>query len=213
LPILVGGTGLYLRTLLEGIAPIPPIDATIRAAVRAMAVEDSFRALKAEDPAAAARLRPTDTTRVSRALEVVRSTGATLADWQRAKSGGIGAMVSLSALVLTPPRPWLYARCDARFTAMIDGGGLAEAERLIARGLDPQLPVMRAIGVREAAAVLDGSMDRDQALERGKIATRQYAKRQYTWFAHQPPEDWMRLNDPIDSAQDVARALTACAIG
>jgi tRNA dimethylallyltransferase len=207
LPILVGGTGLYLRTLLEGIAPIPPIDATIRAEVRAMTVEDSFRALQAEDPAAAARLGPTDTTRVARALEVVRSTGTTLADWQRAKSGGIGPTVSLSALVLIPPRPWLYARCDARFAAMIEGGGLAEAERLIARRLDPQLPVMRAIGVREAAAALDGSMDRDQALERGRIATRQYAKRQYTWFAHQPPKDWMRLTDPIDGAQDVARAL------
>lgn len=207
LPILVGGTGLYLRTLLEGIAPIPPIDVNIRGAVRAMAVEESFRALEVEDPGAAARLRPTDTTRVARALEVVRSTGTTLADWQQAKTGGIGATVSLSALVLLPPRPWLYARCDARFAAMIGGGGLEEAERLIARGLDPQLPVMRAIGVRETAAVLEGSMDRDQATERGQIATRQYAKRQYTWFANQPPQDWARFTDPVEDEDALERAL------
>jgi tRNA dimethylallyltransferase len=198
LPILAGGTGLYLRTLLDGIAPVPEIDADIRAAVRALPVAQAHDALSREDPEAAARLNRADSTRVARALEVVRSTGATLAQWQRRKTGGIADSITLSPLLLLPPREWLIARCDTRFATMVDGGAVDEVRALTARGLDPELPVMRAIGVREIAAWLDGEIDRETMLERGRIATRQYAKRQYTWFSNQPPAHWPREHREID---------------
>jgi tRNA dimethylallyltransferase len=107
LPILVGGTGLYIRTLLDGIAPVPAIDTATRAAVRAMAVSDAYAALQREDGAAAARLAPADAARVMRALEVVRSTGRPLADWQGARTGGIADQVRLIPMILLPPRDWL----------------------------------------------------------------------------------------------------------
>jgi tRNA dimethylallyltransferase len=198
LPILVGGTGLYIRTLLDGIAPVPPIDDAIRAEVRAMPVAQAHQALEREDQAAAARLRPSDTTRVARALEVVRSTGRPLAQWQEHKSGGIGDAVRLAPLILLPPRDWLYARCDRRFEAMISEEGLEEVRGLLERDLDPALPVMRAIGVPEIAAYLGGDTSREQALEAGRTATRQYAKRQYTWFSRQPPPHWPRYISPLD---------------
>ena len=192
-PILVGGTGLYLRTLLDGIAPIPEIDRDVRGAVRALPVEQAYAALAREDPDRAAVLAPADTTRIARALEVFRSTGRTLADWQREKSGGIGQTVLLHAAVLLPPRDWLYERCDARFALMLDRGAVAEVEALLARRLDPALPVMRAIGVPQIAGYLRGEYDRDRARLLGQLATRQYAKRQYTWFNRQPPPEWSRL--------------------
>ena len=198
LPILVGGTGLYLRTLLDGIAPIPDIDADIRAYIRALAVDQAHAALTREDPEAAARLAPADTTRVARALEVVRSTGRPLAQWQKHKSGGIGDRIALSPLILLPPRDWLIARCDRRFEQMIESGAVAEVEALLARHLSPDLPVMRAIGVPEIAAWLAGEIDRAAMLERGRIATRQYAKRQYTWFSRQSPLHWDREMDEIN---------------
>jgi tRNA dimethylallyltransferase len=201
LPILVGGTGLYLRTLLDGIAPVPDIDAQIRAEVRALPVAAAHAALTREDPQAAARLAPADTTRVARALEVVRSTGRPLAQWQQHKSGGIGQRITLSPLILLPPRDWLIARCDLRFGQMIEQGAVTEVEALLARNLSPDLPVMRAIGVPEIASWLDGAIDRETMLERGRIATRQYAKRQYTWFSRQPPSEWRletrQVNDEI----------------
>jgi tRNA dimethylallyltransferase len=197
-PIVVGGTGLYIRTLLDGIAPVPEIDPDIRAAVRALAVADAYTALQREDADAAARLRPSDTTRVARALEVIRSTGRTLASWQRARAGGIAGQVRLHPLLLLPPRDWLYARCDMRFEQMMSDEGLAEVSSLLKRGLDPALPVMRAIGVREIAAFLDGRATRAEALEAGRRATRHYAKRQYTWFAHQAPPSWPRWTVPLE---------------
>src|SRR5512139_3019354 len=112
LPVLVGGTGLYLRTLLDGIAPIPEIDPQIRSDVRAASVAENLAALAQLDPVPAATLNPGDTTRIARALEVVRSTGRTLRSWQAQREGGIGDAIDLSSLVLTPPRPWLYERCD-----------------------------------------------------------------------------------------------------
>lgn len=210
LPILVGGTGLYIRTLLDGIAPIPPIDPEIRAAVRRMPVEQSFAALAAEDKEAAARLRPSDTTRIARALEVVRSTGQPLANWQRQLTGGIARKISLRPLILLPPRDWLYERCDRRFEAMMNDEGIEEVRLLLDRGLNPILPVMRAIGVREIAAFLDGRMSRDEAMVAGRTATRQYAKRQYTWFAHQPPANWPKATD-IPEPQSLAALLTGSA--
>ncbi len=197
LPILVGGTGLYLRTLLDGIAPIPPIDLAIRAEVRALPVLQAYEALRREDPAMAERLSPGDTTRVQRALEIIRSTARGALDWRREKHGGIGDAVALRPLILLPDRDWLYARCDARFESMMERGAVAEVEALLARDLDPDLPVMRAIGVPEIAAMLRGEITRDEAVMRGQLATRRYAKRQYTWFRNQPPEDWPRwTGDP-----------------
>ncbi|MFB0873269.1 MULTISPECIES: tRNA (adenosine(37)-N6)-dimethylallyltransferase MiaA [unclassified Sphingobium] len=198
LPVLVGGTGLYIRTLLDGIAPVPDIDPDVRAAVRAMPVAEAHAALTREDPEAAARLAPADTTRVARALEVVRSTGRTLKSWQAHKAGGIGDGIALSPLILLPPRDWLMARCDRRFGQMVERGAVAEVEALLARGLDPALPVMRAIGVPEIAAAINLYSELDSCLDKARTATRRYAKRQYTWFAHQPPADWPREHREID---------------
>ncbi len=121
-PVLVGGTGLYIRTLLDGIAPIPAIDPAVRDTVRAMATGDAYAALRREDPARAAMLAPADSTRIARSLEVVRSTGQTLADWQASKTGGIGGSIALHPLILLPPREALYARCNQRFAGMLIGG-------------------------------------------------------------------------------------------
>ncbi|SCW91306.1 tRNA dimethylallyltransferase [Sphingobium faniae] len=199
LPILVGGTGLYIRTLLDGIAPVPDIDPAIRQVVRALPVAAAHAALTREDPRAAARLAPADATRVARALEVVRSTGKPLSQWQKHKSGGIGDSIRLSPLILLPPRDWLIARCDLRFGQMVETGAVDEVQVLLARDLSPDLPVMRAIGVPEIGAWLAGQIDRDTMLERGRIATRQYAKRQYTWFSRQPPADWRRETRQINT--------------
>ncbi len=193
LPILVGGTGLYLRTLLEGIAPIPPIVAEVRAEVRALSVADAYAALEREDPARAVILNAGDSQRIARALEVVRSTGHPLGWWQERREGGIGDAVELHALVLLPDRDWLYERCDLRFARMMDGGAVEEVAALLVRGLSPELPVMRAIGVPEIAAWLEGRSSREDAIVHGQQATRRYAKRQYTWFRHQPPSGWPRI--------------------
>lgn len=198
LPVIAGGAGLYIRTLLDGIAPVPEIDPAIREAVRSFTVLHNYAALEREDPAAAARLGPSDSTRVARALEVVRSTGRPLADWQKERSGGIGSEVELIPLLILPPRDWLYERCDRRFEQMMSDEGLEEVRSLLERRLNPMLPAMRAIGVREIAAYLRGELTRADALEAGRAATRRYAKRQYTWFSNQPPPDWPRFTGPLD---------------
>lgn len=192
-PILVGGTGLYIRTLLDGIAPVPPIDPDIRETVRRLPVEEAYTALAVEDPERAAALNPADTTRIARALEVVRSTGKPLAYWHTQREGGIAHAIALNAAVILPDRQELYRRCDIRFARMMDNGAVAEVEALLARNLDPDLPVMRAIGVPEIAGMLRKEWSRDEAIERGAQATRNYAKRQYTWAKHQFPADWQRI--------------------
>jgi tRNA dimethylallyltransferase len=193
LPVLVGGTGLYLRTLLDGIAPVPEIDPAIRAEVRALPVAAAHAELARLDPPAAERLRASDTTRVARALEVVRSTGRPLAEWQAARAGGIADRIALVPLVLLPERTWLVDRCDRRLAAMFAGGAIEEVAALLARDeLSPDAPVRRAIGVPQIAAYLAGEITQEQALEETRLATRQYAKRQYTWFRNQPPAGWRR---------------------
>ncbi len=198
LPILVGGTGLYIRTLLDGIAPVPQIDATVRETVRAMDAPALHAALLLEDAAAAIRLNPADTTRMARALEVVRSTGKPLAHWQAVQSGGIANAITLHPLILLPERKWLYSRCDQRFAAMIDAGAIAEVEALLARQLDPALPVMRAIGMAEISAMLAGTISHEAMISAASQATRNYAKRQYTWMRNQPPAGW-RNADPAQT--------------
>ena len=196
LPILVGGTGLYLRTLLDGIAPVPAIDPAIRATVRALPVAEAHRLLAAEDPQAAARLSPADTTRVARALEVIRCTGRPLAEWQRERVGGIGDVIALAAAILLPDRETLFDRIDARCEAMFAGGAVEEVAALLARSdIASDAPVRRAIGVPPIAAMLASHASRAEALAQVQLDTRRYAKRQYTWFRNQPPPAWIRKTD------------------
>lgn len=190
LPIVVGGTGLYIRTLLDGIAPVPDIPDEVRAQVRAL--DDPHAALALADPAMAQRLRPSDRQRSARALEVKRATGRSLADWQAATEGGIGGTVELRAHVVETDRAELYARCDHRFDLMLAEGALDEARALAARGLSPALPVMKALGVPPLLAHLAGDLTIEAAADAAKQDTRRYAKRQLTWFRNQTP-DWRRI--------------------
>lgn len=208
LPVLVGGTGMYMKVLLEGIAPIPEIDPEIRAVVRALPTESAYAALMVEDPERAAELEPGDTQRIARALEVKRSTGTKLAEWQLAKTGGIEEDIDLTAVVMLPDREWLYERCDRRFEIMLDSGAIEEVEALLARELDPDLPVMRAIGVPEVAAFLRNEITREEMIERGTQATRNYAKRQFTWFRRQTPPTWTRVESQnVDIENNFASLL------
>jgi tRNA dimethylallyltransferase len=189
LPILVGGTGLYLRTLLHGIAEIPPIPEAIRAAARARHAAIGGVAFRAElaglDPAGAARLAPGDSQRLMRAYEVVTATGRPIGAWQR--DAAPGEALSHRAFVLLPPREVLNAAIDARFIAMAGNGALDEVAALLERRLDPALPVMKAVGVPELAAHIRGETTLDAAIEAAQTASRRYAKRQMTWFRHQMP--------------------------
>ncbi|WP_267396893.1 MULTISPECIES: tRNA (adenosine(37)-N6)-dimethylallyltransferase MiaA [unclassified Sphingomonas] len=208
LPILVGGTGLYLRTLIDGIAPVPAIDPAVRADVRALPVAEAHRLLAAEDPAAAARLAPADTTRVARALEVVRATGRPLAAWQTERVSGIGARIRLAAAILLPPRDRLMARIDARCATMIEGGALDEVARLVARtDVAFDAPIRRAIGVAPLADHLAGNLSRAEALARLQLDTRRYAKRQFTWFRNQPPEQWIRTTESCELTSSIESLL------
>jgi len=206
LAILAGGTGLYLHTLLDGIAPVPEVDPDVRRQIRAATVEKNRSELERQDPEAAARLNIGDSARISRALEVVRSTGRTLAEWQQRREGGIAGGIELRPLILLPPREWLYRRCDERFARMVEQGAIEEVKALLARMLDPDLPVMRGIGVRQIAAFLAGEVSLQEAIATAQQATRRYAKRQYTWFAHQPPPEWPRFREPL-KGEHLPRAL------
>jgi tRNA dimethylallyltransferase len=198
LPVLVGGTGLYLRALIDGIAPVPEIDPQVRAEVRVLATADAWAELVAADPAIAANLHANDDSRIKRALEVWRSSGRSLLDWRRDQEDGIIGEVALKPLLLLPPREWLHRRCDDRFLGMMAEGAAEEVAGLISRGLPPDAPLMRAIGVPELAAMLAGEISRDEAILRGQAATRQYAKRQYTWFRNQTPAEWSRWGREIN---------------
>jgi len=190
LPILAGGTGLYLSALAKGLAPVPDIPDEVRAAARALMAREGAAAfharLAALDPAAAAQLRPSDRQRLVRAWEVMTATGTSLLEWQRTDDAAADAPALLSFLFL-PPRSTLYAACNRRFASMIEAGALAEVAALLALALDPELPAMKAVGVREIAAYLGGAIDRAHMLARGQQATRNYAKRQYTWFRRRVP--------------------------
>ena len=196
LPILVGGSGLYLRTLIDGIAPVPDIDPAIRAAVRAMPVADAHAELRRVDSATATRVSSHDTARVARALEVHRATGRSLTAWQARREGGIGDQVTLAPLVMLPDRDMLLDRIDARCAAMLDEGAVAEVATLIARDdVPPGAPVSRAIGVAAITRMIAGEYDRARALQAMRAETHRYAKRQFTWFRHQPPQWWPRVDD------------------
>jgi len=185
-PIVVGGTGLYFKALLEGLSPVPPIPEGVRTHWRAFAAAEGAAALHAmlatRDPEMAGRLSPTDTQRLTRALEVIDATGRSLADWQRQPGSPLLTEADTVRLVLRPERDWLMARCDARFDAMMAMGALDEVAALQAAGLDPKLPAMGALGVAPLLAYLRGEVRLKQAVERAKLDTRQYVKRQTTWL-------------------------------
>jgi tRNA dimethylallyltransferase len=193
--IVVGGTGLYFRALTGGLADIPAVPAEVRREAQALydrIGEAEFRtALAAVDPAAAERIAPGDRQRLVRAMEVHRSSGRALSDWQVAAAPAL-APGSWRAAVLEPDRADLYARCDLRLAAMIEHGALEEAAALMGRGLNPSLPAMKAVGLRELAAHLAGRTSLAEALALAQQETRRYAKRQTTWLRHQAP-DWPRL--------------------
>jgi len=195
--VVVGGTGLYFKALTEGLADIPPTPAAVRVGVGKTfdtLGEARFRELLASvDPVAEARIAPGDRMRLSRAMEVLEATGKPLTAWQ-AKTAPARPADAWRAVVIEPERDRLYARCDARFETMLERGALDEVRALIARGLDPDLPVMKAVGVRELAAHLRGEISLAQAAELARRETRRYAKRQLTWLRNQTP-DWPRITE------------------
>lgn len=192
--LLVGGTGLYFNALTKGLADIPPVPVEVRDAVQAefdAEGETAFRRRLAEvDPAAEAAVFPGDRQRLVRALSVHRASGRPLSAW-KADTRPLLAPGSYDALVVEPPRDRLYASCDARVDVMMAHGALEEVRALTARGLEPDLPAMKAVGVRELAAHLAGELSLEDAVAAMKQSTRNYAKRQLTWFRNQQ-KDWPR---------------------
>jgi tRNA dimethylallyltransferase len=198
LPMVVGGTGLYLRALAQGLAALPEVSAAARAAARArhrsLGGAAFHAALAARDPVMAARLRPGDSQRLIRAWEVLEATGRSLADWQ-AEATPTPPPYRFLCLAFVPrsapARAALYAACDRRLRAMVEAGALGELSALLDLGLDPGLPVMKALGVPELAAHLRGEQTLEQAVTAAQQATRRYAKRQLTWLRTQLPRDFI----------------------
>jgi tRNA dimethylallyltransferase len=196
LPVVVGGTGLYLRALRDGLVAIPPVPSEIRAEAATLYGQlggELFRAELARlDPEAASRLPSGDRQRLTRAFEIVRATGTPIGAWQRRKPEQ--APYRFASILLMPPREALYAACDARFLRMIEAGALGEAASLAARALAPDLPAMKGVGVPELLSHLRGEVPLGAAVALAQQATRRYAKRQMTWFRHQMAAD-LRLNE------------------
>lgn len=218
LPILVGGTGLYFRALLEGLADIPAIPPFVREQTRRERLEAGagalHRRLAALDPGMAARLEPGDGQRIARALEVIRTTGRSLAAYQaERRPGGLAEAERAGRIVkavLEMPRETLARRAERRFEAMLEGGALEEVARLAARRLDPELPAMKALGVPALMRYLGGEISQPEATAEAVRQTRRYIKRQQTWMATQFP-DWRRLDatDPDKALATLERALDA----
>jgi tRNA dimethylallyltransferase len=185
-PVLVGGTGLYFKVLLEGLAPVPDIPAEIREHWREQAetlgAEGLYRKLALLDPAMAMRLRPSDPQRVARALEVIEATGVSLAEWHGGEKSPLLSPDGVVRIVVAPEREVVYAQIDARFDRMVEAGAVEEVRALIALHLNPGLPAMRAHGVRELATHLVGAASLEEAVTKAKTESRRYAKRQMTWL-------------------------------
>ncbi|MCP8937210.1 tRNA (adenosine(37)-N6)-dimethylallyltransferase MiaA [Alsobacter sp. SYSU M60028] len=196
LPIVTGGTGLYFRALTEGLSNIPPVPADLRERLRALAetlpAEELHARLAERDPATAATLKPADRQRTLRALEVFEASGRPLLSFHGEREGAVLEADSCLRAFLAPDRDDLYARIDRRFDAMISLGALEEVRRLAQRELSPALPAMRAHGVPWLTRALRDEMTLGEAIERAKLDTRHYAKRQFTWFRHQGQGwDWL----------------------
>ena len=191
LPIVVGGTGLFFKALTQGLSDIPAVPDDVRRRVRAEASGVAPEALHARlaglDPLTAAGLRPTDPQRIVRALEVFVATGRPLATFQASRSAPVLPAGRWTGVALTPGRGGLRRAIDARFDRMMEAGALAEVGRLAARGLDPALPALRALGVPPLLAHLGGALSLAEAVARSKAGTRAYAKRQDTFARHQLP--------------------------
>jgi tRNA dimethylallyltransferase len=205
LPIIVGGTGLYFKALTEGLSPIPAVPPAIRQHWRQEAsrvgAAGLFARLAASDPDTAARLEPTDTQRLTRALEVLETTGVGLSTWQRQRGQQLIDQRSALCLVAAPEREALYRRAETRFDAMLKAGALAEVAALVARGYALDLPIMHALGVRPLARHLAGDIDVEQAIALAKTETRQYIKRQLTWLRRKMMS-WKMINE-----QEMERAV------
>ncbi len=199
--IFVGGTGLYFRALTEGISDMPAIPPTIRDRWRHELREQGsarlHQILLGQDPAAAMTLKPGDGQRIVRALEVLDASGRSILDWQAGRGQPLIERTSVHFFVIEPDRAELVGRIERRFDAMIGQGALEEVVELSALRLDPALPAMKAIGVRELQASIAGEMQLPEAIERAKIATRQYSKRQSTWFRNQFGDEWQRLRPGV----------------
>lgn len=191
--IFVGGTGLYFEALTTGFAEVPEVPpeavAAAEAEVAGLDREARGRLIAERDPAVAARLKAPDPQRVIRALAVLNATGRSLASFQDEAQRGLLEGFEIERIVLNPDRDVLRERIARRFEAMFAHGAIEEVEALLALDLDPSLPAMKAIGVPEIAAMLRGEIEEDEAIERAVIATRQYAKRQRTWFRNRMA-DW-----------------------
>lgn len=196
--VIVGGTGLYFNALTRGLANIPPVPDAVRDDVAALfdaiGEADFRRTLKEHDSPSEAAIAPGDRQRLIRALAVARASGRSLSAW-KADTRPLLAVGAYEALVIQPERQALYDACDRRVSAMMDAGALEEARALMARDLSPELPVMKAVGVRELIAHLRGEISLETALDALRQATRNYAKRQMTWFRNQTP-DWRRVDSP-----------------
>lgn len=190
----VGGTGLYFSALTKGLSPIPNIDSNIRDKWRqALNNPDVnlFHELERVDPAIAAGLKPNDHQRICRALEVIESTGKSLLMWQQEKTKSpIAEISSAKKLVMMPDRKLLHARINERFDRMVQMGAIEEVDEFLALLVDPKKTAMKAIGVPQIASYLSGEVTLDDAVEQAKAASRQYAKRQFTWFRNQFDDDW-----------------------
>ncbi len=184
-PIIVGGTGLYFKALTEGLSPIPEVDPAVRQywreEARSKGAGELFLHLTLQDPETAARLNPSDTQRIVRALEVLQSSGRGLTYWQSEKGTPVVELAESHAFVILPERGPLQTRADARFDLMMEAGALEEADRLGRIGLDRELPAMRALGVAPLLAHRRGETGLGEAVAAAKAETRQYIKRQTTW--------------------------------
>ncbi|AJY46701.1 tRNA (adenosine(37)-N6)-dimethylallyltransferase MiaA [Martelella endophytica] len=202
MPVFVGGTGLYFRALTEGLAEMPDIPDAVRAKYRAALEEEGaaplYALLAERDPVMAARLEPGDGQRIVRALEVFEASGRSIADFQAETPPPLLKAERAEKIVVLPERPILHDRVNRRFEAMLDAGAIEEVEALLALKLPLSAPVMRAIGVGEIAAMLRDEIDRATVIERASAATRQYAKRQMTWFRNQMGPDWRRVEPGRD---------------
>ncbi|HWS07720.1 MAG TPA: tRNA (adenosine(37)-N6)-dimethylallyltransferase MiaA [Xanthobacteraceae bacterium] len=211
--IVVGGTGLYFSALTQGLAAVPPIPAQIRNEVRARLASDGAEALHAEltrrDPVAAARLMPADRARVTRALEVILATGRSISQWHESNMPACVDAVLAAKVFLMPDRDALLRRIDARFDAMMAAGVLDEVRALAGRRLDPNLPAMKAHGVPWLIRHLNGEMALAEAVEGGKRDTRQYTKRQATWFRNQLPDFvWVAPENALAAVEGQLLALS-----
>lgn len=188
LPLLVGGTGMYIKALRDGLAEIPPVPEALRSELRALDAAAIRMRLEAIDPLMASRLKLGDSQRNLRALEVMEATGTSLAEWQERTPESMFRDATFHHFAAMHPREEIYRRIDQRFEQMMENGALEEVKALMAMGLDPELPILRAHGVPELAAYLRGEMRREDATAKGQQNTRNYAKRQMTWLRHQLPE-------------------------